>query len=163
MYNGYSYCKHARSRDGGFRYRCSAVLSKACRAHVCVRDGVVASSAPEHNHSPSTYTKTLSGRYIKQNMSKLKRALSCFSTMVISSVDIAGLGMLGRGTHAPNGSQESALLIYTKNSCIRGGGVRFACASRLSGRCHAYVHMSVCNVILKSDLVHTHEQPTYKF
>ncbi|KPI99443.1 hypothetical protein RR46_03808 [Papilio xuthus] len=71
----------------------------------------------------------------------------------------------GQMVETPNGVKHLIYkgYAYTKNNKLKNMGTRYACCSRLSKNCLAYVHVSKDNVIIKSNTKHNHKPPNYFF
>lgn len=65
LYQRHTFSKHSKYR-GGFRYRCSAAMSRGCRAYVVINTAnVVFKGVFTHTHEPPTLRADKDGRVVK--------------------------------------------------------------------------------------------------
>ncbi|XP_059053687.1 uncharacterized protein LOC131847975 [Achroia grisella] len=189
IYNEYTFSKRAPLRNG-IRYACSCALSKRCKAYVHVsQDDIVIKAYTDHNHEPIKYAKTPNGYYVnilrfphyieiagRGSKLLMYEEYTYFRSGRVrdggSRFTCSGYGSKGCKAHIHisktayvRSAKGSILLLlhnytYSKNGFIRDGGLRYAC-SQMAKHCKAYVHVSKLNQIVKADLVHNHEPPSY--
>ncbi|KAG6441708.1 hypothetical protein O3G_MSEX001982 [Manduca sexta] len=139
LMDGFVYSKNSKIRNGGLRFACTSRITQRCGAYVHMsKDDVITKVQSDHTHERASYHFTNEGHFVKHRTSYVKTL---------------------------NGSKLLLFngYVFSRNAKIRDGGIRFACANRLSRTCHAYVHMSKDDVIIKVHDVHTHEPPSYTF